>query len=223
MFSAMTASPNPKILLLDDHATTLSGTANALQSVYSDAIFQTVMTAQAAQILLMGEPLDLLVMDLSVPQEAGQPPSTEVGLALLRQVFSTQPELNIVVQSAKTEVLVRIKPLIDQHLGGFTIVDKSAALQDLLTKVDWALREVVYTPHELRNGLELRPEWIEMLHLACDQALTDRAIAERMHRSERAIRHYWRKVQDALSVYPETGFNIRMQTAIKARQMGLID
>lgn len=223
MLSMIAAPPSLKVLILDDHATTLTGTAKALRTAYPEAIFQTVTTAQAAQSILLDEPLDLLVMDLSLPEEAGQPPSAEVGLALLRHVFSTQPELNIVVQSAKTEVLVRIKPLIDQHLGGFTIVDKSAALQDLLTKVDWALKEVVYTPHELRNGLEMRPEWIELLHLACEQALTDKAIAERMHRSERAIRHYWRKVQDALSVYPEAGFNIRMQTAIKARQMGLID
>jgi hypothetical protein len=41
--------------------------------------------------------------------------------------------------------------------------------------------------------------------------------------SERMVRHYWSKLQDALNIYPEAGKNIRIQTEIKARSEGLID
>ena len=49
------------------------------------------------------------------------------------------------------------------------------------------------------------------------------AIALAMHKSERMIRHYWSKIQDALEIYPEEGKNMRAQTQRKAREIGLID
>jgi DNA-binding NarL/FixJ family response regulator len=55
----------------------------------------------------------------------------------------------------------------------------------------------------MRNGLEVKPEWLEVLNLAFRDGLQDKAIAESMHVSERTVRHYWTKVQDALEVYPE--------------------
>ncbi|MEQ8960318.1 MAG: LuxR C-terminal-related transcriptional regulator, partial [Coleofasciculus sp. C2-GNP5-27] len=109
------------------------------------------------------------------------------------------------------------------HEGGFTIVDKSLPLKEMLTKVDWALQGVVYTPKEMRTGLEVKPEWLELLTLAFQEGLQDKAIAQQMNIAERTVRHYWTKVQDALGVYPEPGKNIRIQTQMRAKEEGLID
>ncbi|MEO1352887.1 MAG: LuxR C-terminal-related transcriptional regulator, partial [Cyanobacteria bacterium J06635_15] len=68
-----------------------------------------------------------------------------------------------------------------------------------------------------------RPEWLEVLQLAFREGLQDKAIAEKMSISERTVRHYWTKVQDALGVYPNAGKNIRIQTEIRSREEGLID
>jgi DNA-binding NarL/FixJ family response regulator len=62
-----------------------------------------------------------------------------------------------------------------------------------------------------------------VLTLAFNEGLQDKAIAERMCVSERMVRHYWSKLQDALHVYPEDGKNIRIQTEMQAREEGLID
>ncbi len=62
-----------------------------------------------------------------------------------------------------------------------------------------------------------------MLVLAFEEGLQDKTIAERMCISERMVRHYWSKLQDALDIYPEEGKNIRIQTEMKARSEGLID
>jgi DNA-binding NarL/FixJ family response regulator len=127
------------------------------------------------------------------------------------------------VQSAHVRSLIRLKPDIDTHQGGFTIADKNLPLKEMLEKVDWAIKGLIYTPRDMRTGIEVKPEWLEVLRLAFSEGLQDKAIAEQMNVAERTVRHYWTKVQDALSVYPEAGKNIRIQTEIRAREEGLID
>jgi DNA-binding NarL/FixJ family response regulator len=137
--------------------------------------------------------------------------------------MTNQPQLNLVVQSTHIQSLIRLKAMIAEHEGGFTIADKNQPISDMLLKVDWALSGVVYTPREIRNGIEVKPEWLEMLKLAFEEGLQDRAIAERMHVAERTVRRYWVKIQDALEVYPDETKNLRIQTEKRAREAGLID
>lgn len=212
-----------KILVIDDHELVLNGTVSALRQQYADAEILTAQTAKAAQQQVQSVQPELVVMDLSIPELTGEPSKTETGIHLLRVLMQHYPTLNIVVQSAYAKALVRLKPTINAHQGGFTVADKSLPLPEMLRMVDWALRGLVCTPREMRTGLELKPEWVEVLKLAFEQGLQDKAIAEQIKVSERTVRHYWTQVQDALSVYPETGKNIRIQTEMRAREEGLID
>lgn len=212
-----------QLLVVDDHDAVLSGTVSALQKDYPDADIRTVRTAHEAATSVATVLPALLVVDLSIPEKAGAPSLPETGIALLRSLMQQHPELNIVVQSAHVKSLVRLKPAIDAHQGGFTIVDKSLPLHEMLTKVSWAMQGLIYTPKDMRSGLEVKPEWLHVLQLAFKEGLQDKAIADRMNVSERTVRHYWSKVQDALGVYPDPGKNIRIQTEIRAREEGLID
>jgi DNA-binding NarL/FixJ family response regulator len=212
-----------QLLIVDDHDSVLSGTVSAVQQAYPDADIRTARTAQETLETLEARVPELVVMDLSIPETTGEPSQTETGVNLLRTLMQKYPELNFVVQSAHVKALVRIKPTIDSHRGGFTIVDKMLPLKETLTKIDWALQGLIYTPKDMRTGLELKPEWLEVLQLAYREGLQDKAIAEQMNVSERTVRHYWTKVQDALEVYPDSGKNIRIQTEIRAREVGLID
>jgi DNA-binding NarL/FixJ family response regulator len=212
-----------KILVIDDHESVLNGTVSALRQQYPEAEVFTAQTAKAAQQQMQVASPELVVMDLSIPEAVGDLSKTDVGIQLLRTLMQDYPTLNIVVQSAYAKALVRLKPTINAHEGGFTIADKSLSLKEMLMMVDWAQRGVVYTPREMRTGLELKPEWVDVLKLAFEQGLQDKAIAERMNVSERTVRHYWTQVQDALGVYPEPGKNIRIQTEMRSREEGLID
>ncbi|MBD0344609.1 MAG: response regulator transcription factor [Coleofasciculus sp. Co-bin14] len=219
-------SPKPvkqKILVVDDHESVLDGTVNMLRQQYPEAEILTAQTAQSTQKQVESTQPDLAVMDLSIPEKPGEMARTETGIQLLRTLMELYPTLNIVVQSAHVRSLVRLKPAISTHEGGFTIVDKSLPLKEMLTKVEWALQGVVYTPREMRTGLEVKPEWLELLTLAFQEGLQDKAIAEKMNIAERTVRHYWTKIQDALGVYPEAGKNIRIQTQMRAKEEGLID
>jgi DNA-binding NarL/FixJ family response regulator len=212
-----------RILIIDDHEMVIGGTKSLLQSHYPEAEIYTAQTAkQGSDQINMVNP-DVAVIDLSMPETAGETAKVDIGIQLLRQVMEEHPNLNIVVQSAHVKSLIRIKSAISNHEGGFTIADKSLSMQEMLTKVDWAINGVVFTPKEMRSGLELKSEWLEVLKLAFEEGLQDKAIGERMNIAERTVRHYWSKIQDVLDVYPDEGKNIRIQTEKRAREEGLID
>lgn len=211
------------LLVVDDHEAVLNGTISALQQAYPHASICKATTAQETAAVLLDAQPNVLVVDLALPEKSGDTAEVETGIQLLRILLKTYPELNIVVQSANVKSLVRLKSAIDTHHAGFTIADKHLPVKEMLTKVDWALKGVVYTPPDMRNGLEVRPEWLEVLNLAYKEGLQDKAIAKRMSVSERTVRNYWTNVQNALNVYPEAGKNARIQTEIQAREKGLLD
>lgn len=214
-----------KILVIDDHELVISGTIDILQKHYSHAEIITAQTAQDAEKQIENFSPDVIVMDLSIPEQTGEVARTDVGLQLLKKILKKYPEINLVVQSAHARTLVRIKQEIDSHKGGFTVADKSLSRQEMLTRVNWALQGLTHTKDikSIQRGFEFKPEWLKVLELAFQEGLQDKAIADRLNVSERMVRHYWNKVQDALNVYPEEGKNIRIQTEMRAREEGLID
>lgn len=219
----MAESQKLTFLIIDDHELVLGATRSALEQAYPEANLVTAQSLQDAMRCVEVYQPNLAVVDLSIPNETGEVAQINVGIQLLKHLMQNYPTLNIVVQSAHVKTLVRLKPIINEHEGGFTIADKSLPMKEMLTKVDWALQGLIYTPRDMRNGLEVKPEWLEVLHLAFQEGLQDKAIAERMNVSERTVRHYWTKIQDVLEVYPDEGKNVRIQTEIHARQAGLID
>lgn len=214
-----------QILVIDDHESVLAGTVNVLNMHYPDANFITALNAQDALQKITASQPDIIVMDLSIPSDQGMTARPDTGVQLLRTLMKNYPNLNIVVQSANVRTLVRVRPDIDSHKGGFTVADKSLSTQEMLTRVDWALQGLTHTKDikGIHSVLEVKPEWLRVLTLAFEEGLQDKAIAERMCISERMVRHYWSKLQDALNVYPEEGKNIRIQTEMRAREEGLID
>ncbi|PLS67790.1 MAG: response regulator receiver protein [Cyanobacteria bacterium M5B4] len=212
-----------RIVVVDDQETVLQGTINALKPHYEEAEFLTAQTGRSGWEKVDRYKPELLIMDLSMPEEAGAPPQSETGIKLLRNVMEKYKQLNIVVHSIDPMPLVRLRPAIDAHEGGFTVANKAMTIGEMVTRVEWAVQGLNYTPREIRTGVEVRPEWLEVLNLAFNQSLTDKAIADFMNVSERTVRNYWSKMQDALGVYPEPGKNIRVQTGKRAREEGLID
>jgi DNA-binding NarL/FixJ family response regulator len=212
-----------KICIVDDHQLILDGMDRALAQQYPDAEILKVQTVAQAKLLLQNFIPDVMVVDLSLPAAAGEPAHADRGLELLEFLMQQPQPINLVVQSSHVKSLIRIKSLIDRHEAGFTVVDKNQPTQDLLTKIAWSLEGIIKTPIEIRHGLEVKPEWLDLLRFAFVEGLQDKAIAQRMNLAESTIRKYWTRIQDALNVYPEEGKNIRIQTERQARDQGLLD
>ncbi|MEI6444106.1 MAG: response regulator transcription factor [Nostocales cyanobacterium ELA583] len=214
-----------KFMVIDDHESVLNGMVEILRKNYPSAEFNTATNASYASEQIFNCRPDLLVMDISIPEKLEMTARVDTGIQLLKILMENYCHLNLVVQSAHVRTLVRIRPYIDNHKGGFTVADKSLSTQEMLTRIDWALQGLTHTKDikGIYSGLDVKPEWLTVLNLAFQEGLQDKAIAKNMCISERMVRHYWSKLQDALNIYPEEGKNIRIQTEMKARNEGLID
>jgi len=219
-------SPKPgtlKILVVDDHELILGGTLDLLKRHYPQAEILTAKTTQQALEQVEAFSPDLVIMDLSLPETCGDTAEINRGIKSLGILMKNYPTLNLVVQSSYVKALVRIKPDIDAHEGGFTVADKGLSSQEMLSRIDLALIGVTHTKDLKMPPGEVKPEWIEVLNLAFEEGLEDRVIALRMQIAPRTVRHYWTKVQDVLGVYPEDGKSLRIQTEKRAREEGFID
>ena len=209
--------------LVDDHTAILNGTAMSLKQEFPEAEIAMAQTAQEARQKLATLHPDLIIVDLSLPETKGATCRTETGINLLRELLEIYETYNFVVQSANVMSLVRIKPSIDAHQGGFALVDKGEPTEEMLKRVKWALDGLVYTPPTMRKHLEIKPQWMQVLELAVNEGFNDKAIAKEMNVAERTVRNYWAKLQDVLGVYQEEGKILRIQTELRAREEGLID
>lgn len=209
-------------LIVDDHPILLHGTSTLIQGNYPNADIITATTVSETLSQLKTFQPDAVIVDLSLPETAESCAELNTGLDLLRTIMETYPKLNIMVLSSSPNALIRLKIHIDNHQGGFTIAQKMLPPAEILKILGWCVEGVTYTK-VLKTDLEVKPEWVEVLDLAFKEGLQDKAIAQRMYKSLRMIRHYWTKIQDALAVYPETNQNLKALTLIRAKEEGLID
>lgn len=221
----------PKVLVVDDHHLIISGTLNLLMNQYPNMDVFVAKTTEDAfceieKIQKENSLFDLIILDLSLPEKTGMIAHIDTGIQFIKNLLQKYPTQNLMVQSSYVKALVRIKYEIDEHQGGFVIADKGISEPDILSRINLAIQGATHTK-DIKTGLELKPEWLEVLNFAFDEGLQDKVIAEKMHLHERTVRAYWTKIQDALDIYPEDckqgGKNMRIQTEIRAREEGLID
>lgn len=210
------------ILIIDDHPLMLSSIKLLVQSQFPDSNITTVATAISAiaELAATDRKWSLVLADLSIPQQSGDIAKSETGVDLLREIVKLYPDLNLMIYSSSVKVLVQLKHQIDNHQGGFTIADKALDPSEVQRRMQYAIEGITLTK-EIRKGLELKPEWLSTLQLAAE-GLQDKAISQQLNVTERAVRHYWTKLQDVLEVYNDN-VNLRVVTLKKAREAGLID
>ncbi|MGI0489398.1 response regulator [Pantanalinema rosaneae CENA516] len=209
-------------LVVDDHEAILEGTVPALKRTYPMAEVLTAQDLQTAQTQLKYYHPMLIVLDLSLPEKPHTLASPEIGIRFLKALIESRLAPNIVVLSTNIKPLVQLKPMINAYEGGFAAMDKSLPIREMLRLVDFALRGSIYLPPELRARPEFDRRWLEVLTLKFQEGLTDKAIADRMQVSDRTVRNYWIRLQDALGVYDEPDKDLRIQIEIAARKLGLL-
>jgi len=212
-----------KFLVVDDHEAILSGTIPALIGKYPGAEILTAQDAESAQGQVERYHPDLVVLDLSIPQKPHATANPEVGIQFLKTLMQVSPAPNIMVLSTNVKPLVRLRPMINAYEGGFAAMDKSLQITEMLKIIDFALTGAIYLPPEVRARPEFDRRWIEVLTLKFQSGLTDKAIAKRMNVSERTVRNYWIRLQDALGVYEEPDKDLRITIEIEAKKIGLIN
>ncbi len=72
----------------------------------------------------------------------------------------------------------------------FAIAGKELPTADMERSVKIAIDGGIHTPKEMKLRLELKPEWLSVLQLASEEALTDKGIAEKINVCEKTVRNY---------------------------------
>ncbi|EDX83891.1 response regulator receiver domain protein [Synechococcus sp. PCC 7335] len=211
-----------RFLVVDDHEAILEGTIPALQQQYPSAEIYTAQCMRAAEKQIDGLSLDLVIVDLSLPIEPTMPATSKVGVELLSKLMRSDDAPNLMVLSTNVKPLIRLKPLINSYGGGFVAMDKAAPIQVMLKSVEIALRGSIHLPPEVRARVEFDPKWLKVIELKYQEGLSDQAIARRLGVSDRTVRNYWTRIQDALQVYDDPSQDLRVQIQLAARRAGFI-
>lgn len=222
MSQRASTDPTHTFLVIDDHEAILEGTVPALKRAYPTVEIFTAQDIQTAQTQIGYYHPTLVLLDLSVPPKPYATASADVGIEFLKLLIESKLAPNLLVLSTNIKPLVQLKPMINAYEGGFAAMDKSSPIREMIRLVDFALRGSIYLPPELRARSEFDRKWLEVLTLKFQEGLTDKAIAERMQVSDRTIRNYWVRLQDALGIYDEPDKDLRIQIAIAARKLGLL-
>jgi DNA-binding NarL/FixJ family response regulator len=209
-------------LVVDDHEAILEGTVPALKRSHPEADVLTAQDVQTAQLQIRSYPPKLIVLDLSLPERPHSVASSDVGMQFLKALLENPLAPNILVLSTNIRPLVQLKPVINAYEGGFAAMDKSLPVKEMLRLVESALRGSISLPPELRSRPEFDRRWLDVLNLKYQEGLTDKAIAERLNVSDRTVRNYWIRLQDALGVYDEPDKDLRIQIELAARKHGLL-
>lgn len=190
----------PQFLVVEDHPEVAQNNCEWLQRISDDATSSTVNSPADAIARLQRQLPDLVVVDLLYGQSSGEQ-SAEPGLDLLRFIFETYPTLNVMAYSSEPLLLTPLVALISRHQGGFAAVNKMERRTVFLEGAKSALNGELRMPRELRGLTKLTERELEVLSLLCKEALTDQAIADRIHTSKKTVQNCIQRLKEKLDVY----------------------
>ncbi|NJN24268.1 MAG: response regulator transcription factor [Acaryochloridaceae cyanobacterium RL_2_7] len=215
------------ILVIHDHEPLWVGLLPTLQKHYPNSVIhQALAGPDTGRILDQCAELMLIIADLSLPTGAGNNASTDVGFDLLERLLSHPKSPNLLVLSPNLKSLIRLGSKIKTYGGGFTTADKRQSIPDMMQMAELSRRGTMGWSNLLRQvGMtkELDQQWLDVVKLRFQQGLNDKAIAQRMHVSDRTIRNYWLKLQDHLGIPDDPSHDARVQIMLKLKEFGLFD
>lgn len=162
---------------------------------------------------------NLVVVDLQFGTVGGEQ-SAKPGLALLRQIFERYPTVNILVYTSEPNFLRQLAAQIGKHQGGFVVVNKMERRSAFLESVRSALDGQLKVHRELMKEMQLTQQDLEILDLLCNHALTDQAIAERMHVAHKTAQNYVQRLKAKLDIEHLDGQNINPRVAVCMAAIG---
>lgn len=193
-----------KVLLVDDHALFRAGLRMLLAALGKDLVIREAGSADEALAILQAEPdVTLCLLDLSL--------KSSDGLALLKTLKQTAPDLMVVVVSASDNSLT-VRDCIEA--GAMSFIPKSAAPEVLTFALQQVLRGAVYLPPEIALDNEEPPSAAltarqrEVLKYL-SQGLPTKLIARQLSLSEYTVKEHITSIFQALHVRNRTEAVIR--------------
>lgn len=201
-----------KVLLVDDHALFREGLALLMAQHWQDVeVLQAERLAQAIAIVKQHVDLDVVLLDLALPDSQG--------LDALPRMHEAAPDARIVVLSADDSAST-VRGAIDQGAAGF--IPKTAQGSTLRAALDVVLGGGVYLPGSpppyssatQERTLDLTPRQLEVLHLLIRGA-TNKHICRELSMAESTVKTHLAVIFRRLEV------SNRTQAVFAAARLGL--
>jgi DNA-binding NarL/FixJ family response regulator len=203
----------PLFLVIEDHPEVSQNNCEFLRMLEPQCDCVSVDTPEKGAEQIKLKIPNLLVVDLQFGTVGGEQ-SAKPGLALLKQIFDRYPTVNILVYSSEPSCLRQMVPQISKHQGGFVVVNKMERRSAFLEGARSALDGQLKVHRDLMKQMQLTQQDLEILDLLCNQALTDRAIAERLHVSHKTAQNYVQRLKAKLDIDHLDGQNTNPRVAI---------
>jgi len=200
-------------LVIEDHPEVNQNNCKFLQMLEPQCTCVGVSTPEEGIEQLELEIPDLLVVDLQFGTVGGGQ-SAKPGLAMLKQIFERYPTVNILVYSSEPNCLRQLIAQIGKHQGGFVVINKMERRNAFLEGVRCALEGQLKVHRDLMKEMQLTQQELEILDLLCNQALSDRAIAQQMHVSHKTAQNYVQRLKAKLDIESLDDQNTNSRVAV---------
>lgn len=202
-----------RLAIVDDHPTLLMGLAALLRSNSRYVISGTGEQASDALVLAAAQPLDVLLVDLSMPGDV---------FAVMRELSVRHPRLNLLVFTAYADVGLAIRA-IDAGALGFVLkgspvnelYDAIAAVAGGQEYVSPGFAERLHAALRERGSAPRLSERERQLVDCLLAGMSNREIAGCLALTEKTIKHYMTSVMNKLNA------KSRLEVAVAARRLGL--
>lgn len=151
-----------RILLIDDHGVLRAGIRNLILQAHKKAdIFEAATAGEGLQVAV-AEALDLIFLDMKLPQEAGGASSGEVGLNTLKALRDMERPVPVIVMSGEFLSQGAVERLLKAGTASF--VPKTSSPEVMLQAIQRAIGGGVWLPPEVTvAGREVPPPSIDSL------------------------------------------------------------
>ena len=131
-----------KVLIADDHAIVRKGLREILRSEADLQVAGEASDGPAAIDRAMGEPWDMVVLDITMPGASG--------VEVLKRLKRERPELPVIMLSMHANPLI-VKGCLEIGANGYVV--KEAAPEELVAAIRTALGGEVYLCYAVREAL----------------------------------------------------------------------
>lgn len=205
----------------------------ALQTVSEDVpILATAMTYQASNTI---SPRDELQKVLLIEEQENsfetikqalqeQYPQAEITTTQAASLAEREQLPTDIVLSASPSVqsLPHLKDQLQGYEGAFVSLNSSKPISRVMTTIATILSGN-NSFDVIRASLpSFERRWVNLLELKFKRGLSDKAIAAQMGISDRTVRNYWMRLQDAFEIQDDPSKDLRVQIQLAAQAAGLL-
>jgi DNA-binding NarL/FixJ family response regulator len=216
---------NPiRVLILEDHQPIIDGYLYRLAGAPDIQVAATLSYGEELEPALAAQPLDVLILDISVPTSAANPNAYPI-LYLIPRLLERYPQLGILVISMSAQRTM-VRALLEAGANGYVLKDDRAAILDLAAIVRLISSGGIFLSQRISGLLKtpageadslLTPRQAEILSFcAAYPDISTSDIARQLNIAHSTVRNL------LSGAYLRLEVSTRAAAISKARQIGLI-